>query len=146
LGRLHRYDLQRQTLEPITEEGVGRILCRVSPDGRFVIANDASGVFHIYPVEGGAPRALEGIEPGERPIQWDPDGSGVFVFERGRIPSRVHRMDLATGRRDLCFEITPRNVSGVDGINSVCLTPDGRSYATSYTQGLSELYLARGSS
>jgi len=51
---------------------------------------------------------------------------------------------VETGRREPWVTVTPRLRSGVQGVNAVYLTPDGETYAYSYNQSLSTLYIARG--
>ena len=142
--RLYRYDLERRALQPITEEGLGAMLGRVSPDGAHVIGSTPDGGWAVFPTGGGAPRPLPGIREQERPTQWTRDGKAVYTIERGVLPAPVQRVDVETGRRELHLAIAPPNPSGVDGINTVCFTADGEQYAYSYTQVLAELYLARG--
>jgi hypothetical protein len=67
----------------------------------------------------------------------------MYVFD-GRLPTRIHRVDLGTGRRILLRDITPRDAAGVFGIDRVVMTRDGRSYFYSYRQLLSELFLVDG--
>ncbi|HEY6221897.1 MAG TPA: hypothetical protein VIX13_05110, partial [Candidatus Eisenbacteria bacterium] len=142
--RLYRYDLDQHVATPFTEEGVGRTVAGVSPDGRFVIAGAPTAGFALYPVAGGAPRPLKMLDQSERPVGWTADGSGLWVMQRGRIPAPVFRLDPETGQRELWKEITPRTRSGVDGLNNICISPDGETYATSYSQLLAELYTVRG--
>ncbi len=142
--RLYRYEIDSEQIRPISEEGVGTNLGKVSPDGRLALARTVSGSFGLYPTEGGAPQPLEGIHPGERPYNWAPDGTAVFAFERGKIPARIFRVEVATGKRELWHAVTPRNSSGVSGINSLQLSEDGRSLAISYVRMSAELYIARG--
>ena len=142
-NRLYRYDLDRREARAITAEGVGMVGA-VSPDGRHVTAGAPAGGFAIFPIDGGEPKQLSTLLPDERPVEWTEDGSAVWVFQRGAIPAPIHRVDVATGRRDLWKEITPRSRSGVVGVNSVRMTPDGENYAMSFVQTLNELYAVRG--
>jgi len=142
--RLYRYDLDRRTLTPITEEGVGRRLSGISPDGRYVASDAPDGSFTVYSMDGAESWPLRGIGTSERPAQWAADGKAIYVFERGTLPCRVHKVDVETGERQLWASITPRYQSGVEGVNAVYLTPDGEKYAYSYTIRLSTLYIARG--
>jgi len=143
-SRLYRYDLDRHSLTPITEEGVGRRLSGISPDGRYVVSDAPDGTFAMYSMDGGESRPLRGIGKSERPAQWTADGKAIYVFERGLAPCRVHRLDVETGARELWATITPRYRNGVEGVNALYLTPDGEKYAFSYSQRLSTLYIARG--
>jgi Tol biopolymer transport system component len=142
--RLHLYDLGSKTARPISEEGVGLHLGRVSPDGKGVLAKDSSGSYGIYPLDGGPPRRLEGVLPGERPHSWSAEGDAIFAFERGKIPSQVFRIEVETGKRDFWHAVAPRTPGGVSGINSLLISRDGRSFAISYMRINSELYIARG--
>jgi WD40 repeat protein len=142
--RLYLYDLEGKSLLPISEEGVGLHLGRVSPDGKWVLAKGSSGAHAVFPLDGGSPRRLEGVLPGERPHSWSADGAAIFAFERGKIPSQVHRIDVATGKREFWHALAPRTPGGVSGINSLLISRDGRSFAISYMRVNCELYLARG--
>jgi hypothetical protein len=68
----------------------------------------------------------------------------VWVFRRGQVPARIHRIDLASGRRELWRTIAPADAAGVFSITSFVLTPDGRSYAYSFSRVLSDLYVVDG--
>jgi hypothetical protein len=59
------------------------------------------------------------------------------------MPARVWRLDLATGR-ELVHELAPPDPAGVTSIETILLTPDGGSYAYSYSPNLSELYVFEG--
>jgi predicted Ser/Thr protein kinase len=142
--RLYQYDLEAAEARVVSGEGVGSHLSRVSPDGRLVVAKIADGSHVLHPLDGSPPRALQGILPGERPHDWSADGSAIFVFERGKIPARIFRIEIETGKRELWHAITPRNPSGVLGFNSILLAMDGRAFAGSYMRSTSELYIARG--
>jgi predicted Ser/Thr protein kinase len=142
--RLYVYDLASKSARPISEEGVGVHLGRVSPDGKYVIARTPSTSYALYPLEGGPHRPLEGVAPGERPHSWSAEGDAVFAFERGKIPCSIYRIETATGNREFWHAIGPRNPSGVSGVNSMRMSRDGRSFVASYMRDISELYIARG--
>jgi len=126
---------------PITPEGtVGK---HVSQNGKLVVAVDQEGKFWLYPVEGGAPRALSGIEREEDIIRWNADGKYLFVASPG-IPARVYRVEVMTGRRQLVYTLAPSDDAGLWNIAPILLTPDGKSYAYSDYRILSDLYLASG--
>jgi len=141
--RLYRYDLATRVLRPLTEEGTFISFCSVSPDGAFVFILSPRG-HSIYPVAGGEPHVLEALGSQHRGIGWSPDGSAVFAFERGRVPTPVLRIDLASGRAEPWMEIHPRSTGGVTGSNAVWLSADGERYVCSYSRTLSELFLVTG--
>jgi eukaryotic-like serine/threonine-protein kinase len=126
---------------PITPEGtVGR---QVSPDGKLLVAVDQGRKFWIYPTEGTGPAALAGIKSGEDAIRWSADGKSLFVASDG-LSVQIHRIEVATGRRQLIFEIAPSDLAGIWNIWPVLITPDGKSYVYSDYRILSDLYLASG--
>jgi len=55
----------------------------------------------------------------------------------------VMRVDLASGRRELFKKIGPSDPAGVV-LEDAAFTPDGKSYAYSFFNALSQLYLVEG--
>jgi len=129
----------------ITPEGVFSLDNTVSPDGQHVVGStDVES--KIYPVAGGEPRPIAGLEANEFPIRWSGDGRSLYVrssFFR-EVPAKVYRVDLATGRRELWKELGPSDLAGVTSITSIALTPDARSYVYTYQSRLANLYLVEG--
>lgn len=144
--RVYVQDLDGGKPRAITPEGVSIPfgVHPVSPDGRLVAAIGADRTARLYPVEGGEPRAIPGLEAGEMPIRFSADSRSLYVYRRGQLPARVFRLDLSTGRRELWKEIGPSDPAGVFSITRVLLTPDGLSYAYNAPRLLSELYVAEG--
>jgi hypothetical protein len=98
----------------------------------------------LYPIDGGPSRAIPGIMAGEEPIQWSNDERFLYVRDSGRVPAKVYRLDLATGRRELSKEIAPADPAGVGRIYKVFMTPDASTYVYSYDRLLSVLNLVEG--
>jgi eukaryotic-like serine/threonine-protein kinase len=128
--------------QPITPEGV--TAQGFSPNGKLLVAVDRERKFWVYPVEGGQPRALSGIEPGENPIRWSMDGKYLFVAAVAAIPVRIYRTEVGSGRRQFVSKVAPSDLAGLWGFLTVHITPDGRSYVYSDYRILSDLYLASG--
>lgn len=138
-------DLAGGTPRPITPEGVSGT--RLSPDGKLLCAVDAEGRFWIYPVAGGKPAAVPGIEPGDFPVRWMQDGKSLLVARADHFPVRVYRIKLESGRRELVQQLVPHDPAGVmpdvsTVSPSVLATPDGNSYLYSYVRLTSDLYVA----
>jgi WD40 repeat protein len=132
---------------PITPEGVEthtitKLL--VTPDGRYVTAEGPDRIVALYSVDGGPPRSIAGILPDEEPIQWSRDEHSLYVRDSGHVPAKVHRLDLASGRRELWREIGPSDPTGVDRVYKVFMTRDASTYVYTYRRLLSELYLVEG--
>ncbi len=108
------------------------------------MVQDASGRHVLVPTEGGAPRALPGLEPAEQPLRWGRDGRSLFAYRPGEVPARVFRLDVASGRREPWLTLTPPDPSGVLAVGPVLLTPDGAAYVYGYRRILSDLYAVSG--
>jgi Tol biopolymer transport system component/predicted Ser/Thr protein kinase len=115
----------------------------VSPDGRFVAAIGPDDKGLLFPIEGGEPRPIGGLVNGEFPLRFSQDGKSIYVWKRD-LPARVYTVDLASGRHELWKELMPIDPSGVERISNVVVTPDGKSYAYTYSRLLSDLFVVEG--
>jgi serine/threonine protein kinase len=124
---------------PITPEGVtGGI---VSPDGKFIVANDP---ITLYPLAGGAPRSIPNLAAGFIPLQWTEDESSIYVYHRGQVPVTVYKVDVLSGRQTVVRELVPETSTGLVSIAPVVVTRDGSRFAFSYYHVLSGLYVISG--
>jgi Tol biopolymer transport system component len=123
-------------LQPIGPEGAS--CSTVSPDGREVICGEAR-----YPIDGGGPKPIPGLQPGDEPYQWCEDRRFIFVLRNERIQMKVFRQNLETGQRELWREFVPPDRAGLVNMGPV-ITPNGRAYACSYFYNSSDLYLVTG--
>jgi len=127
---------------PITPEGITGSL--ISPDGKSIFrVNEAAGVA-VYPTAGGAPQLIPGLEPDFVPVQWADDGSSVFGYLPGQIPTKVYKVNLFSGEKTLIKELQPGTATGVVNIAPVVVTRDGSRFAYSYYQIFSVLYVISG--
>ncbi|MEP6994879.1 MAG: protein kinase [Acidobacteriota bacterium] len=132
-------DLDDSDPRPVTPEGI--IGYAISPDGRHVVTGGPSP--ELYPVEGGPQAPIPGVLPGDTPIRWHEDGQSLFV-RSGFLPATVSQIRMPTGSREHFLELIPSHPEDVTYIGGISMTPDGRSYAYSYTWRRSDLYLAEG--
>jgi hypothetical protein len=135
-------DLPGGRPRPVTDEDTWGIA--ISGDGAQVAAISVNGPVTLWPAAGGASRTLPGTEPGDRPVNWAPDGRSLWVFRRGEVPARVFTVDVQTGRRALWKTLMPPDAAGVYSVDQVRVTPSGNAYFYSYRRTLSELYEVRG--
>jgi len=140
--RLYELDPPNTTLRPITAEGTGTQWNTISPDSRYVAVLDANDKMFIAPIAGGDPRLVPNAEPGEIPIRWSNDPQWIFVAKPTQIPTKVYRLNVEDGKRELWMTLSPADRTGLDTTSSLRMTPDGKSYAYSYERFISELYLA----
>jgi len=127
----------------VTADDVGlpRIGRPVSPDGRRVVALGADGLPALYPLAGGDPVAVPGLVETDVPICWTPDGRELLVVRYEETPPRVERVEVASGRARPWNRLGRAAPTGLQGQYRILVTPDGESYAYSYTRQVSDLYV-----
>jgi hypothetical protein len=116
----------------------------VSPDGRYLLTTGADGAASAYPVQGGEPLALRGLQADEVPLGWSADGKSVFARRRDGVPVRVTRVELRGGQRQEVLALGPHDRVGVHTIGFIALTADASAYAYSYLRHTSTLFVASG--
>ena len=127
---------------PLTPEGVSG--CQVSPDGQWLAAGGPmDGGAKLYPLDGGPPRAIAGLLPGEG-FSWSPDAHIVYAYQKKLAPVKIYRLNILNGQRQLFKEINPLDETGMCDMTQILFSPDGRAYVYGYTRLLSELYLVSG--
>jgi Tol biopolymer transport system component len=143
-SRLYVRDLQGGKEQPISPEGVTLqdAVKTVSPDGKSVLAFSGNGKASLFPIEGGDPRPVAGLNPEDRPIQWTGDGRFLYVVRRMESPVRVWLLDPVTGNRRLFKEVSPAEPTNF--VWYFFITPDGQSYVYGYQRAFSNLYLIGG--
>jgi hypothetical protein len=114
----------------------------VSPDGSVVILQDAQGVMKRWPIGGGDPLPIPGLQPNEAPIAFTADGKALFVAGR-TFPIPVARLDLATGGRRPWLTLAPTDSSGLR-FATVCITSDGKHWVLGVSKLLTDLYVVEG--
>ena len=130
------------TPRAITPEGtIGGL---VTADGKAVLARDAKGQRWFYPIAGGEPQKFNiQLEPDERVMGFSADGKMLLVRTR-RIPVKVNRISLETGKREPWREIVPADPAGIQSLPSIRFSADGKAYAYSAGRVLSDLYVVDG--
>jgi eukaryotic-like serine/threonine-protein kinase len=128
----------------ITAEGVNPTQFTLSHNGDVFAALGADQKMYLYPIAGGDPRPVPGVEIGERPVGFTTDDRSLFVYRYAEMPARVFKLDLATGKRSLWKQLLPPDPAGVDHIGGIIISADEKSYVYSYYPNLSDLYLVEG--
>jgi len=142
--RLYVLDVASGKSQPITAEGVNGTAFVISPDSQWIagIGPDEKG--YLFPVAGGEPRPIQGLNAGEQPITFSSDGHSLYVYQPGELPARVNRLDLQTGKRALWKELIPSDPAGVETIGPILMTPDAKTCVFGYHRMLADLYLVEG--
>ncbi|HVR27194.1 MAG TPA: WD40 repeat domain-containing serine/threonine protein kinase [Candidatus Polarisedimenticolia bacterium] len=139
--RCYLVDLADGKLRPLTPEGVTGGL--VSPDGQEILAYNGP-VVAVYPIAGGAPHPIPGLDPEFLPVQWSEDNSAVYGYRSGEMPMKVYKLNLVTGEKTVVQKLQPETTAGLVSISPVVATRDGSRFAYSYYQVFSVLYLISG--
>src|SRR5439155_20690486 len=104
-------------VRPVAPEGVTH--CQVSPDGKWIAGTGRrAGEEWLYPTEGGAPRRIAGLRPGEN-FAWSSDPNHVYAYEGRQLPVRVDRLDVLSGERQFVRELSPPDVTGLRNVAHV---------------------------
>jgi len=142
--KLYVRDLASGKSESITPEGVNGTAFVISPDSQSVagIGPDQKG--YLFPVAGGEPRVIPGLNPGEQPITFSTDGGSLYIYQPGELPARVDRLDVHTGQRTLWKQLVPSDPAGVETIGPILMTPDAKTCVFGYHRMLADLYLVEG--
>jgi Tol biopolymer transport system component len=142
--RFYVYDMASGKSEAISPEGVNGTAFAISPDSQSVAGIGADKNGYLYPVAGGEPQLIKGLNPGEQPITWGADGRSLYIYQPGELPARVYHLDLQTGKRTLWKELMPTDPAGVENIGPILMTPDAKAYVFGYHRMLADLYLVEG--
>jgi len=142
--RLYVYEVSSGKSQAITPEGVNGTAFIISPDSQWVagIGPDQKG--YLYPIAGGEPRTINGLNPGEQPITFSSDGRSLYIYQPGELPARVDRLDLQTGQRTLWKQLMPSDPAGVETIGPILMTSDATTCVFGYHRMLADLYLVEG--
>jgi dipeptidyl aminopeptidase/acylaminoacyl peptidase len=140
--RLYLRDLEGGKPRALTPEAY-RATRVVSPDGAWAVVRGPDRRTYLYPISGGEPTPIPGVDASDAVAQFGPDSRSVYVYRRGETPARVYRMDVASGRRELWRTLMPADAGGVSLIVPLP-TPRGDSYAYCYGRTLSDLYVVDG--
>ena len=142
LSRCYVQDLSGGAARAVTPEGTDRAV--VTPDGRDIVVRGADGRYLRYPMSGGHPVPVEGLESVDIIIRFRPDGRSMLVYRPWEIPGRIESLDLATGRRSPVRELAPHDRIGAMAFYGVDVTADEKSYAYSLDRTLGALFSVEG--
>jgi hypothetical protein len=137
-ARSYLIDLASGVARPVTPEGTNRAVG--SPNGKDIIARAADGCFYRYPLDGGSPATLAGLEREDVILGFRPDAKSVLAVRFSEMPARIASVDLATGQRTNLREIAPENMIGCIVSCGVDFSEDENSYVYSIGRSVDELF------
>ena len=133
--------------QAILPPGFTAVFRAISPNGR-AVACRAGGTYRICPLDspdgnfkGGEPAPIPGLEEGEQPLRWTPDGQALYVCDTTKLPLRIFKLETSTGQRQPSKPIKPPDIAGLASPMLAILSPDGESLIYGYTRVLSELFI-----
>lgn len=128
----------------ISPEGVDALAFSVAPDGQYVMGIGPDQKGYLYPTSEGEAKVVNGMEPGDIPINFSTDGHSIYVYRSGEVPAKVYRVELATGKKTVWKQIAPLDPTGVSTIGPIRMTPDGGTYVYGFHRTVGDLYLVEG--
>lgn len=122
----------------------GTVADRLRPDGKAALGVQA-GKLALWPLDGGPPRQVGELKPGEVVVRWRGDGQSVLLSQSRfwQQSMEVVRLDLASGQRTLVLQRKPPSEGAVFW-GQPFVSADGTHFAMSYRTDSSDLYLAKG--
>jgi len=142
LDRCYIQQIDSGEPKPVAPEGVS--CWAVSPDGKSILGFDGQNI-GIYSVDGvGTPRPITQVERRERIAGWSADGKSLYVYPVGLFSTKISRLDLASGRKEVLREITLSDPAGVMETPTILITPDAKGYIYTTRRYLTDLYQAEG--
>ena len=142
--RLYVIDLAGGQPKAISPEGYRSFTRSVSPDGARIAVVGPDRKDYLYPLSGGEPTPIAGLEQDETIGGWTGDSAALYVYRRRDVPGKLYRLDLATGKRTLAREVMPGDGAGIVDIAPIFETPDASFYVYGFQRTLSDLYLVDG--
>ncbi|MBP7777057.1 MAG: protein kinase [Acidobacteria bacterium] len=141
--RCYRQEMAGATPTPVTDEGE---LATLAPNGTTLLITRADGSFHVRSIDGGTPRALPALTPGDRVVGWSRDSQRVYVQHGSEAPAAVERIDLATGVRTVVRTLASASFGSAVSVIVADWIDDGRWYAYNYSTVPSILFAVTGAS
>jgi Tol biopolymer transport system component len=140
--RAFEQDIEGGVPHPLTAPIAATTFCPSPEGGRFVASDGRHLV--IYSLDGGPTRDVPGEHVDHSLVRWSSDGRSVFSYRTDDLPGRLYRIDLSSGVEQVVRTLMPPDPAGVWRISPVVVTPDGRTWAYTALQTLSNLYVYTG--
>jgi Tol biopolymer transport system component len=130
----------------ISAAGYGGTLARkpLSPDGRRIAVIGPDQKLVLLPIDGGPIEPVRGALPHESALQFSADGKSLFTWLQVDRPTRIYRLDLATGTRSVWKDIVPSDAAGTLQAVPTYISADGQSYSYSYVRMVGDLFVVEG--
>jgi len=135
--RCYLSPLDKAVLEPVTPDSVGGGLLR--PDGAAVAVGRAGQVW-IYPLAGGAPRLVPGLNSANV-VRWSADGTALWLLTP---ENRLEAADVVSGRRSTLSNLALPSDRPITNVFGLTVADDPAVYAYGFTSSRSLLFTIQG--
>jgi eukaryotic-like serine/threonine-protein kinase len=125
-----------------TPDGVA--FCSVAPSGQILAVTEDHRALLYASDSSDKPYKEFNFAPEELPDGWTSDGKFLYLSQTRERPMTIWRLDLASGHRQLWKQLPSPPDNSAMKSEAVIISPDGQSYAYTYSHHLSDLYLVRG--
>ena len=122
----------------------GITFCSVSPTGRILALSEDHRALLYASASSEKPEKELHFETGEVPNGWSSDGKFLYLSQSPPGSLTITRYDVDTGRRQVWKQMTLPAPNAQLKCEALVITPDGRSFAYTYSRHLSDLYLVQG--
>jgi len=140
--RCYQVEVSSGKAAAATPEGV---LCGpTAPDSQAILGRAPNGSVAIYPLNGGSPKPVPGLNANFVPVQWSEDGRFIYGYHPGEFPSKIYKVEITSGKEAFVLELRPGAPAGVVIVAPVVVSRDGKRFAYSYNQTMSALELISG--
>ncbi|MBZ4334581.1 serine/threonine-protein kinase [Corallococcus sp. AS-1-12] len=128
---------------PITPEGSG-FTTAISPDGARLAAVDDTGSLRVFSATGEPLGTVPGRFTDQWVVGWDSSGAALYLRSVS-LPVRVSRVDVKTGASTPHLSLPAGGIMpGLISVMTLAISEDGTSYAYTYNEALSRLFLVEG--
>lgn len=122
----------------------GAALCSVSPTGRILaLTEDSRGLLYRSQFSEQPEKTFK-FEPGEIPSGWTADGKFAYLIQAVKAAASIERLEVDTGRRTPWKQVLLPPTKTETRCEAAVITPDGQSYAYTYSNHASDLYVVTG--
>ena len=137
--------LEGSVLRAITPEGIDGILVTVNQVDYISVHDVESGRHLLYPINGGTPKAIDGLNNSDEIVGGAPESEVVYVSpDVAAVPLQISKVNIKTGLRQSFVNVTPADPAGVVTIINPIFTIDEKRYVYTQIRVLSVLYVASG--
>ena len=140
--RCYVQSIEAGTPRAFTADGI--MFCSVAPDGHILALTGAYRALLYSSQSSKQPEKEFQLEQGEIPSAWTSDSKFLYLVRTLNAATTITRFEIASGHRSLWKQIPLPPARAEMKSEGVVITPGGESYAYTYSNHSSDLYLVQG--